>query len=111
MGRLRELADKVFKNRSSSQMPLPKITPDEKELESYKRREYLDGVKRQLVRYRKQHELLNQKGTYDTKHQILKAKEVFKNKERYNLQGGTNMKKGKKGLRFRNAGNLVKGWG
>lgn len=112
MGKLREIADKLFRQKAGVQRPLHKITPDEMELESYKRREYLDGVKKQLAGYRKKSELLNQKGTYDDKHQILKAKECFKEQSKYNLRGGSTMRKGKsKGLKFKNAGNLMKGWG
>jgi len=64
------------------------LTPDEVELASYKRREYLDNVKKEVGRYRKVD--TNQMfagSTFDHSNTILGSQ-----KKRKGIRGGTNMR-------------------
>ena len=59
------------------------MTPDEKELEWYKRKEYLANVKKELKQYRDKERNALWKGTkMKDNHEIIKAKNVFKNQKK-----------------------------
>ncbi len=77
---LRKLTSQTEEEREEQ---LRKITPDETELAWYKRREYLANVKRELDKYRKQDRDGVWKGkSLNDEHQIIKAKNVFRNEKR-----------------------------
>ena len=50
MSKIREIFTKLFKREEGLQHP--KLTPNEVELNSFKERERLDGVKKELAEYR-----------------------------------------------------------
>jgi len=55
------------------------LTPDEVELQHFKRKEYLSNVKKELHRYREKEKQVLWKGNpMGDNHQIIKAKNVFK---------------------------------
>jgi len=59
------------------------MTPDEKELEHFKRKEYLEDVKKELKQYRdKERDSLWKGSSMNDEHQIIKAKNVFKNQKK-----------------------------
>lgn len=79
---------------SSNASPHEKLSPNEVELKSYEKREYLDNVKKKLGRYRSKYSMLNQEdGMLKTKQRALlkndrkhslfnKGKSMLKNSHR-----------------------------
>jgi len=62
MSRIKEILSKVFGNKESKfTSDNPPLTPDEMELKAYKRREYLDNIKKELYQHRKKNNIFAQK--------------------------------------------------
>lgn len=59
MGKILDILHKLNRHSDSSEVSKhSKITPNETELASYKRQEYLDNVKHELARYRTKNSML-----------------------------------------------------
>ena len=90
MSKFKEILAKLFKRKESSQNQ--KITPAEMDLASYRRREYLDNVKRELRKYRYEDNntlIMGQK--IEKGSSIISAPNVFNNQRIHNNK--TNKKK------------------
>ncbi len=86
MSRIKEILSKVFGNKESKfSSNNPPLTPNEVELKAYKRREYLDNIKKELYQYRKKNNIFAEKDwnkEFEGKQKpFLNQKLLFKHKE------------------------------